>query len=174
MAIIPFKDRLPKIAQNVFIAPDSWITGDVTIGEDVSIFFGSVLRGDINKIVVGKGTNIQEHSMLHTSHGLGDCVVGEYVTVGHRAIVHGCTIGNHCIIGMGATILDGAEIGEFSIVGANSLVTMHKKFPPKSMIMGSPAKVVREITEADIKGIEESAKHYIETGREYLRHFLAI
>lgn len=172
MPLIPFENHLPKLKGDVFIAPDAWITGKVTINSDVSIFFGSVLRGDIQSISVGKGTNIQEHSVLHTSNGLSDCIVGEYVTIGHRSIIHGCTIGNRCIIGMGSIILDGAEIGENSIVGAQSLVTMNKKFPPRSMILGSPAKVVRELTDEEVTSIARSASHYIEVGRKYMEEFL--
>lgn len=172
MPIIPFQNHKPKVPESLFLAPDAWITGQVTIGEEVSIFFGAVLRGDVEKISVGRGTNIQEHAMLHTSHGLGDCTVGEYVTIGHRAIIHGCTVGNNCIIGMGSTILDGAEIGDNSIVGANSLVTLNKKFPPRSMIMGSPAKVVRELTDGEIAQIRQSALEYIQVGKTYLDYFL--
>ncbi|MBN8550726.1 MAG: gamma carbonic anhydrase family protein, partial [Deltaproteobacteria bacterium] len=104
MPILPFKSHHPKLGEGTFLAPDAWVIGQVSIGKNVSIFFSSVLRGDIQKISVGPGTNIQEHSLLHTSSGLGDCTVGENVTVGHRAILHGCTVGNNCIIGMGSTI----------------------------------------------------------------------
>lgn len=172
MPIIPYEGHTPKIKGDVFLAPDTWITGQVTINTDVSIFFGSVLRGDIQPITVGKGTNIQEHSMLHTSHSLPPCTVGEYVTIGHRSIIHGCTVKDRCIIGMGSIILDGAEIGEDSIVGAQSLVTMHKKFPPRSMIMGSPAKVIRELTDEEIESIKKSAENYIKTGKTYLEQLL--
>lgn len=172
MPIIPFKDKKPKVTDSLFLAPDAWITGDVTVGENCTILFGAVLRGDIQPIRIGSGSNIQDHAMLHSSNGLQDCIVGEHVTVGHHAILHGCTVSSHCIIGMGSTILDGAVIGEYSIVGANSLVSMNKKFPPRSLILGSPAKVVRELTEADIELIKDSARHYVETGRTYLEYFL--
>ncbi len=172
MPLISYKEHSPKIHESLFLAPDAWVTGKVTIAEDVSIFFGAVIRGDIQPITVGKGTNIQEHAMLHTSHHLADCIVGDSVTIGHSAIIHGCTIGNRCIIGMGATILDGAEIGEDSIVGANSLVTMNKKFPPKSMIMGSPAVHIRELTEVELSSILASARSYVEVGKNYREFFL--
>ena len=172
MPIIPFKDWRPKIHEDIFLAPDAWITGNVTIEKDVSIFFGVVIRGDILPIKIGEGSNIQEHAMIHTSHDLSPTIVGKGVTIGHRALIHGCTIKDSCIIGMGSTILDGAEISEHSIVGANSLVTMNKIFPPRSMIMGSPAKVVRELTDREVESIKFSAKSYVETGKEYMKYFL--
>ncbi len=174
MPLLPFGTHKPKVHESLFLAPDAWVTGQVSLAEDVSIFFGSVLRGDVQAIRVGKGTNIQEHAMLHTSHGLSDCIVGQYVTIGHHAIIHGCSIGDNCIIGMGSTILDGAEIGANSIVGANSLVTMNKKFPSRSMIMGSPAKVIRELTDEEVASIKDSAESYIKVGQTYREHFLTI
>ena len=162
------------MTESSFIAPDAWIIGKTTLKAHTSVFFGAVLRGDIFEIKVGDRTNIQEHALLHTSNGLGPCTVGDEVTVGHRAIIHGAIVGSRCIIGMGATILDGAEISEDSIVGANSLVTMNKKFPPRSMIMGSPAKAVRELTDEEVKSITDSAQHYVEKGAWYLSYFLKI
>ncbi len=170
MPILSLNNLTPTVNSEAFIAPDSWIIGDVAIGVDSSIFFYSVLRGDIFPIVVGARTNIQEHSLLHTSSGIGPCIVGDDVTVGHRAILHGCKINNNCIIGMGAIILDGAEIGENSIVGAGSLVTMNKKFPPNSMIMGSPAKVTRELNSDEIKSITLSARNYMDTAKNLLKN----
>lgn len=171
MAVIPFKDVVPEIGTEVFIAPTAWVTGKVTIKDNVSIFFGAALRGDIQKITIGTGTNLQEHVVVHTSTGLQDCVVGDYVTVGHGAIVHGCTVEDNCIIGMGSTILDGARIGKNSIVGAQALVPMNMQIPEGSMVLGVPAKVVRRLTEKEIEGIYESALHYIEVGGEYRRYF---
>ncbi len=171
MAVIPFEDHAPDSRQALFLAPDAWIIGKVKLAELVSIFFGSVLRGDIHKIQIGKGSNIQEHSMLHTSNGLGDCLVGENVTVGHRAIIHGAHVGNNCIIGMGATVLDQAEVGENCIIGANSLVSMRTKIPPGTMAYGSPAKVIRDLTESEIKEILLSAIHYQRLGKAYREHF---
>lgn len=173
MAIIPFEDHSPKIGRTAFVAPDAWVIGKVEVGDDVSIFFGAVLRGDIQRITVGSGTNIQEHALLHTSHDLPDCVVGSNVTVGHRAIVHGCTIEDECIVGMGSTVLDGAVVGAGSIVGAQALVPMNAKIPPRSLVVGVPAKVVRTLTEAEVESIRLSAKHYIETGRKFGAYFAA-
>jgi carbonic anhydrase/acetyltransferase-like protein (isoleucine patch superfamily) len=167
MPIIPYLDRQPEIDPSAFVAPDAWITGSVFIGEDSSVFFGSCLRGDINPIRIGKGTNVQELSILHTSRGLGDCILGDYVTIGHGAILHGCEVKNNCLIGMGATILDNVVVGEYSIVGANSLVPMNMIIPPRSMVYGNPAKIIREVTEKEMRGIEENAAHYIKVMRNY-------
>ncbi len=171
MPVIPFNSEQPVIGQDCFIAPDAWLTGKVTLGERVSIFFGAVLRGDIQAISVGAGSNIQEHAVLHSSHGLTPCLVGCGVTVGHRAIVHGASVGNNCIIGMGATILDGAEIAENCIIGANSLVTMNTKIPRGVLAVGSPAKVVRPLTAEEIESIKQSAQGYIKTGASYANYF---
>ena len=172
MAIVPYKDKKPKVHESCFIAPDSWVIGDVRLAESVSIFFGVVIRGDIEAIEVGERTNIQEHALLHTSHGRTPCCVGSNVTIGHRAILHGCTVNDNCIIGMGSTILDQSIIPAFSIVGANSLITEGKTFPERSLIIGSPAKAVRTLTDEEILHIKHSADSYVETGRNYHEYFL--
>jgi len=156
----PFLLRQPVLHPSAFIAPNATVLGDVTVGENASIWYHSVLRGDINRIVVGRGSNVQDGSVLHLTAELG-CFVGEYVTVGHMAMLHACTIGDECLIGMGAIVLDGAEIGARSIVGAGSLVTQGKKFPPGSMILGSPAKLVRELTPEEQSGLREWAERYV-------------
>lgn len=167
MPVIPFKGKTPVIGPGTWIAPDAWVIGDVEIGENVSIFFGAVIRGDILPIKVGAGTNIQEGAVLHTSTDLSPTIVGSNVTIGHRAIIHGCQVQNECIVGMGSTILDGATIGERTIIGANSLVTMNSKITPKSLALGAPAKVVRELTAEELLGLERSAKSYQQLGGEY-------
>jgi len=171
MPCIPFRQWRPKVAASTFVAPTAWVTGDVTVGEKVSIFFGATLRGDILPVSVGAGSNIQENALLHTSQRLTPCVVGEHVTIGHSAIVHGCTVEEHCIIGMGSVILDGARVGRYSIVGAQALVPMNMVIPEGSLVVGVPAKVVRSLTEAEREQIRESAHHYIEVGAEYRSHF---
>ena len=171
MPIIPFQTHQPQTAEGLFLAPDAWLIGQVSVGENVSIFFASVIRGDVQRISIGAGTNIQEHSMLHTSTGLADCIIGENVTVGHRAILHGCSVRDNCIIGMGSTILDGAIIGENCIVGANALVTMDVEIPAGHLALGSPAKAVRKLTPAEIKEIGLSALHYRRLGKEYQVQF---
>ena len=142
------------------------------MGKDVSIFFGAILRGDVQSIYVGEGTNIQDHAMLHTSYDQPDCIVGKYVTIGHRAIVHGCTIGDESIVGMGAIILDGANVGQHCIIGAQSLVTMGMQIPEGSLVVGVPAKVVRKLSEKEIEFIRTSARNYVGVGREYKQKLL--
>ncbi len=163
--IAKFNDIEPKITKPAFIADNAVITGDVTIKEDASIWYGAVLRGDIEPVTVGKGSNVQELCIMHTSEGT-PCTVGDNVTVGHGVILHGCTVEDNCLIGMGATILDGAVIGKESIVGACALVTKDKVFPPRSMIIGSPAKAVRQLTDAEVAGLHAHPKHYVEVAKK--------
>lgn len=154
----------PSIEELHYISDTAQLIGDIIIGKQVSIFPYVVMRGDIESIRIGNGSNVQEHAILHTTWGKGPCIVDEHVTVGHRAILHGTKVNNHVIVGMGAILLDDSEIGEYSIVGAGSVVTMGKKFPPNSLILGSPAKIIRELTLEERKSIEYSAKKYIQSG----------
>lgn len=170
-----FKDFSPKIGKNSWIAPSADVIGDVEIGEDCSIWFGSVVRGDVHYIKIGDRTSIQDLSMVHiTHHKKADrsdgspTVIGSDVTVGHRVMLHGCTIENACLIGMSATILDNAVIGKESIVGASSLVTKGKVFPPRSLIMGSPAKRIRELTDEEVAELYASASRYVEFKNDYV------
>ncbi len=169
MPLAQFEGHWPTLGQNVFIAPSAWVTGRTEIGDNSSILFGAALRGDINKILIGHSSNVQDNAVLHTSDGLGDCVVGNFVSIGHAAILHGCTVKDRCIVGMGATILDEAIIGEDSVIGANSLVTMRTIIPPRSMVMGSPAKVVRELRPDEIENIMRTARRYIGKSAEYVK-----
>lgn len=162
-----FENKYPDIKESAFIAQSADIIGDVTIGEDCSIWFGAVLRGDENYITVGKGTNIQDNAIVHIAWDQYPTEIGEYVTVGHGAIVHACKVGNYCLIGMGATVLDGAEIGDYTIVGAGSVVTGGKKIPSGVLVLGSPAKVVRELTEEEKKNLEKSAQNYIDLSKKF-------
>ena len=167
MPLVTYNDILPKVSPNAFIAPNAWLTGDVEIESEASIFFGVVMRGDINPIRVGKGTNIQDHSMLHTSNGLGPCIVEDYVTVGHRALIHGCHVKRSALIGMGAVVLDNAVVGEEAMVGAQALVPANMQVPPRTLALGVPAKVIRELTDEEVAGLRTSAEHYIEVGANY-------
>jgi len=169
-----FKDFTPEMGEGTWIAPSADVIGDVKIGQDCSIWFGTVIRGDVHYITIGDRTSIQDLSMVHiTHHKKADrsdgspTVIGNDVTIGHRVMLHGCTIEDACLIGMSATILDNAVIGKESIVGAGSLVTKNKKFPPRSLIMGSPAKVVRELTDAEVEELYASAKRYVSFKNEY-------
>lgn len=152
--------RQPQVPDSAFVAPNATLLGDVTLGENSSIWYGAVLRGDINRIAVGDRSNVQDGSVLHLSAEHG-CLIGNDVTVGHMAMLHACTIGNEVLIGMGAIILDGVEIGDRCIIGAGSLVTQNKKIPPGSMVMGSPAKIVRELTPEEQDGIAAWAARYV-------------
>lgn len=165
--LIKFKDHRPVIHPDTFIAPGSAIIGRCFIEEQCGIWFNAVLRADVNEIRIGRNTNIQDGSVIHCDHDY-PTAIGENVTVGHNAIIHGCTIEDNCIIGMGATVLDGAKIGKNSIVGANSLVTSDKEMPEGSLIMGSPAKVVRALTSEEIQKIRHSADEYASNMKHYL------
>lgn len=161
MPLIKARGSEPQLAENVFVTDSSQIVGDVRIGTGSSIWFNTTLRGDVMPIHIGSETNVQDGSVLHGTFGKFACVVGNRVTIGHSVILHGCKIGNSCLIGMGSIIMDGAEISDQCVVGAGSLVTEGKQFPPKSLIMGRPAKFIRELNDAEIKFLEQSADNYL-------------
>lgn len=165
--------KQPVLGPGVYLAKTAVVLGDVTLGENSSVWFGAVLRGDINRIVVGANSNIQDNAVVHLADDF-PCLIGEWVTVGHSAIVHACTIGDECLIGMGATVLDGAEIGAQSIVGANALVTGGTKVPPGSLVLGSPAKVVRALTPEERAGLKYWAEKYVANGAYCLKHHLNV
>jgi carbonic anhydrase/acetyltransferase-like protein (isoleucine patch superfamily) len=169
MPVANFNGASPNIDSSAFIAPDAWIIGDVKIGARSSVFFSAVVRGDIQSITLGKETNLQEHVLVHSSHGMSPVVIGDGVTIGHRAIIHGCSIGNYSLIGMGATVLDNARIGEHCVIGAHSLVTKGTIIPPRSLVVGTPAKVARHLTDEEVADILTSAKRYSELADIYLR-----
>ena len=151
------------VLEGAYLAPTATVVGDVTLHKDVSVWYGAVLRGDSGAITVGEGTNIQEHCVLHEKTTLGS-----HCTIGHGAIVHGCTIGDRCLVGMGTVILDGAVLGDDCIVGAGALVTGKMDAPAGSLLLGSPAKVVKEVTDAQKQSNLESAAHYIALAKEQL------
>ncbi len=173
--IYDYQGIRPTIGKNCFIAQSADLIGDLYLGEDCSIWFGCVVRADVHEIRIGDRVNIQDLSMIHVTHYKnGDkstgnpTIIEDDVTVGHRVMLHGCTIKKACLIGMSATILDGAIIGEESIVGAGSLVTKNKKFPPRSLIIGSPAKVVRTLTDEEVAELYASSKRYVSFKNNYL------
>jgi carbonic anhydrase/acetyltransferase-like protein (isoleucine patch superfamily) len=141
----PFQGIVPKIAARVFIADTARVIGDVEIGEDSSVWFGSVLRGDVGAIRIGARSNIQDLSMLHMSHGISSTVIGDDVTIGHNVVIHGALIGNGALIGMGAILLDNCEIGEEAVIAAGTVITGGTKIPPRSLVLGQPGKVVRAL-----------------------------
>ena len=144
MPIVPYKDKSPQFGREIFVDPTAVVIGDVVLGDNVNVWPGAVLRGDTERIILGKETSFQDNSVAHTDPNF-PITIGERCVVGHGVVVHGATVGDYCLIGMGSTLLNGAVIDHHSIVGANSLVTQNKVFPPYSMILGSPARLVREI-----------------------------
>ncbi len=170
MPVRPLGDRHPHIDVTAYVADDAQIIGDVVLAADSSVWFGAVLRGDTERITIGERSNVQDGAILHADPGF-PCTVGSGVVAGHGAILHGCQIGDDCLIGMGAIILNGASIGSGSIVAAGAVVPERKTFSPGSLIMGVPAKVVREVTAEDRKQIAAGARHYQERARLYRATF---
>jgi carbonic anhydrase/acetyltransferase-like protein (isoleucine patch superfamily) len=164
-----FLRKKPRLGKNVFIAKNATIIGDVTLGAHSSVWYGAVLRGDINRIVVGHHTNIQDNAVLHLADDFA-CILGNWVTVGHGAIVHACTVGDEVLVGMGAVILDGAVIGRQSLIGARALVTQGTKIPPGSLVLGVPAKVVRPLSKAERAGLKWWAQKYVDNTAYCLKH----
>lgn len=170
-----FLEFSPAIAPTVYLDDSAQVIGKVTIGEDASVWPNAVIRGDFNYIVIGERTNVQDQVTIHVNTGANtepengfSATIGADVTIGHRAILHACSVGDACLIGMGAVVLDGAVIGKESIVGAHSLVTKGKTFPPRSLIMGSPATVVRELTDDEVRALYRSSMEYVVMKNEYI------
>ncbi|MDB4353746.1 gamma carbonic anhydrase family protein [Akkermansiaceae bacterium] len=164
MAIEPFQEIWPTIKESAFVAASADIIGDVTIEDEASIWYNATLRGDINEIVIGPKSNVQDNAVVHLADDFG-CYVGELVTVGHGAIIHACTIRDEVLVGMGSCVLDGAVIGERTIIGANALVTGGTIIPPGSLVLGSPAKVVKTLSRKDQEGIKYWAEKYVKNSR---------
>ena len=176
MPLAAFLDTTPILGARVYTHASCQIIGDVSIGDDSSIWCNTVLRGDVNRIVIGKGTSVQDLTMGHVSHRTADkpdgspLLIGDYVTVGHSAVLHGCTIGNECLIGMGAIILDDAVIPDHVMIGAGSLVSPSKMLESGMLYMGRPAKAVRALTPEEIAHLRYSAEHYIQLKNHYLNN----
>ena len=165
--ILTFKGITPTYDDTNFIAHSADVIGDVVLGPYTSVWFNTTIRGDINTIRIGRECNVQDNSVIHVTSGTGPVVVGDRVTIGHSAIVHGCTIEDNVLIGMGATILDNATIGAGSIVGANALVTSRTQIPPESLVLGAPAKVVRKLTKEEVTSIGYYADNYLKNSEAY-------
>jgi len=172
--IVDYQGATPTIPDSVWVAPGATVIGDVVMGKECSVWFGCVVRGDVHRIRIGDRTNIQDLSMIHVTHYKSPdqsdghpTTIGSDVTIGHRVMLHGCTIEDACLIGMSATILDGAVIGRESIVGAGALVTGGKIFPPRSLILGSPAKAVRTLSDEEVEDLYASAQRYVKFMQEY-------
>lgn len=166
--ICRYKDFIPKISEKAFVAPNATVIGDVVIEEGASIWFGAVLRGDIDKIRIGKNTSIQDNTVIHVTGGKYPTIVGENVIVGHGCILHGCTIKEGALIGMGAVVMDDVEIGKNSIVAAGAVVVPHTKIPDNSVVAGVPAKIIREVGEEDLKEMERILGNYSRVTKNYL------
>lgn len=166
MAIYELDGAVPRISDSAWVADSAQVMGDVELADDASVWFGTVIRGDTDTIRIGRRTNIQDASVLHADVGM-PLTLGDDVTVGHKVMLHGCTIGDGSLIGIGAIVLNGAKIGKGCLVGAGSLVTEGKEFPDGSMIIGSPAKVVRQLTPEQLEGLLRSAEHYVTNARRY-------
>jgi len=166
MALYQLDDLQPQLADTAWVADSAQVMGNVELAADTSVWFGAVLRGDTEVIRVGKGSNIQDNSVVHADIGC-PVTIGENVTVGHQVMLHGCTIGDGSLIGIQAVVLNGAKIGKHCLVGAGALVTEGKEFPDGSMILGSPAKVVRQLTPEQMAAVVRSAQHYVENARRF-------
>jgi carbonic anhydrase/acetyltransferase-like protein (isoleucine patch superfamily) len=164
-----FLRKRPKLGRGVYIAKTAAVLGDVTLGVQASVWYGAVVRGDIHRIVVGHHTNIQDNAVLHVADDF-PCVLGNWTTIGHGAVVHACKIGDEVLVGMGAVILDGAVIGSQSIIGAKALVTQGMKIPSGSLVLGAPAKIIRKLTPKERAGLKWWAEKYVDNGAYCLKH----
>lgn len=165
--LLPFETLVPCVASSVFIATGAVVVGDVAIGDGSSVWYNCVLRGDVASIAVGARTNLQDLTMVHVTSGRFATQIGDDVTVGHRAILHGCRVGNGCLIGMGAIVLDGADIGSESMIAAGAVVAPGTVVPPRTLWMGTPARERRPLTDEEVANLYRSAAHYVETARRH-------
>ena len=163
-----FLEQTPRVHPTVFIADDAFVIGDVEIDEDSSVWFGSVIRGDVNYIRIGARTNIQDHTVIHVNSGTHPTILEDEITVGHRVTLHGCYVESGSLIGIGSVLLDGVRIGRGSLIAAGSLVTPNTQIPPRSMAMGAPARVKRELTDEELEHLRHSWQHYVELKNQYL------
>ena len=169
MIVRRYADKEPRLGARVFLAEHCAVIGDVEIGDDSSIWYGTVVRGDIHFIRIGARTNIQDNSVLHVEHGTGPVIIGDEVTVGHSATVHGCTVGRGALIGIGARVLSHAVIGDQALVGAGAVVQEGMNVPPRTLVVGVPARVKRELTAEELERLHRSWRNYVEIKNEYLK-----
>jgi len=168
MILRPYGGKQPRLGTGVFVAENAAIIGDVEIGNDCSIWYGTVLRGDVHFIRIGSRTNVQDNCVFHVTTGTHPTIVAEEVTVGHGAIVHGCTVKRGALIGMGARVLDGAVVGERALVAAGAVVSEGMNVPPRTLVAGVPAKIKRELTDDELARLDEAWRHYVELKEQYL------
>lgn len=173
MPIYRYGERVPSVHDSVFVAPNASVIGSVVLSENVSVWFGATIRGDNDVITLGKNSNVQEGAVLHTDPGL-QLTIGENVTIGHQAMLHGCTIGDGSLIGIQAVVLNGAVIGKGCLVGAGAVITEKKVFPDRSLILGAPARVARQLTDEDVENLIKSAQGYAERRAQFLANLKEI
>lgn len=166
--ILPFLEKAPALHPTVYVSGNAVVIGDVEIGEDSSVWFGSVVRGDVNYIRIGARTNIQDHSILHVNTGTHPTILEDEITVGHRVTLHGCYVESGCLVGIGSIVLDGARIGRNSLIAAGSLVTPNTQIPPRSLVMGAPARVKRDLTHDELQGMARNWQSYVDLKRSYM------
>lgn len=167
MLLKTFRGKLPAVSKDAYVADNVVLTGDIEIAEDANIWFGVVMRGDVNSIRIGKGTNVQDLTMVHADSNC-PTELGDHVTIGHTCIIHGCIIHDNVLVGMGSTVMNGAVIGKNSMIGAGSLVTEGKQIPEGVLAMGRPAKVIRELTQEEIASLQKAVQGYVATSKVYL------
>ena len=168
-SLIKYKGKVPQVGERVFLAEGACVVGDVSVGDDSSVFYNAVIRADLAEIKIGKRTNIQDNVCIHVSTGVG-VNIGDEVTVGHGAVLHGCTVEDNVLIGMGAILMDGSHIKKNCIIGAGALVTHGKEFPEGSLVMGAPAHVVRTLTTDELKNVKIGVEHYLDAKDELLKN----
>jgi carbonic anhydrase/acetyltransferase-like protein (isoleucine patch superfamily) len=166
--IVPFDNKSPLVHPTAFVADNAMVIGDVEVAEDSSVWFGSVVRGDVNYIRIGARTNIQDHTIIHVNTGTHPTILEDEITVGHRATLHGCYVESGCLVGIGSIVLDGARIGRQSLIAAGSLVTPNTQIPPRSLVIGAPARVKRELTDDELADISRNWQSYVELKQAYL------
>lgn len=167
-----YQDKFPQIGERTFIEESAQVIGDVVVGDDSSVWFNTVIRGDVYYIRIGSSTNIQDSCVVHVTRDRNPTIIGDSVSIAHGVILHGCTVESRCLVGMGAIVMDRVTVGEGSIVGAGSLVTQGLKIPPRSLVLGSPAKVIRQLSDAEVKDIDRYAENYLRYKENYLRERL--
>ena len=170
MPVHPFEGTHPTLGADCFVAPGAWVVGDVVIGDGSSIWFGTVVRGDVHHIRIGSGTNIQDNSVIHVTTGINPTIVGDDVTVGHRVILHGCTVEDGALIGMGAIVMDRAVVGAGALVGAGAIVTEGTVIPPRTLAIGIPARPRRLLTDEEVATQALSPPHYVELAAQHAKH----
>lgn len=173
MPVYRYGERVPSVHESVFVAPGASVIGSVVLSENVSVWFGATLRGDNDLISLGKNSNVQEGAVLHTDPGI-ELTIGENVTIGHQAMLHGCTVGDGSLIGIQAVVLNGAVIGKGCLVGAGAVITERKVFPDRSLILGSPARVARQLTDEDVEKLLKAAQGYVERRGQFLANLKEI